>query len=194
MKLELPQRFPGICSNPGQIAQPDSNRRSITVRTGRKPHVTGNQIAGALLSLTRGRTRRKRYLRTPTSATARPNTKEPNISLCREQTCPLIPLIDMKGTRSQVSPKKAGTRSQRILIKRWEEVDFTVPMGSDLPGGRIRDCALKLPAVIREQPPGMRICARRVGPTRPARRHRRAVGRSEKVDMGGRWLRRFARR
>src|SRR5664279_908313 len=72
----------------------------------------------------------------------------------REQTRLLIPLIGMKRSRSQVSPKKADPWSQRIPIKRWKDVDFTVPMRSALPGGRIRDCALKPPVVIRRRPPG----------------------------------------
>jgi hypothetical protein len=194
MKLELPQRFPEICSNPGQTAQPDGNRMSVTVRAGGKLHASGNQLAGALLSLARGRTTCKRHVRPPTGANARPNTREPMTSPFREQTRRLIPLIGMKCSRSQIKPKKAGPGSQRIPIKRWEEVDFTVPMGSALPGGGRRDCALKLPAVIRGRPPGTRVCSCHVARIRPSRPQGRKCGRWEKVDLGGRWLRRFAGR
>ena len=115
-------------------------------------------------------------------------------SLFRELTHSLIPLIDMNCSRSQVSPKKAGPESQRIPIKRWEDVDFTVPMGSAVPGGRIRDCALKPPAVIRGRPPGKPVCSCLAGRIRPPRPKGKKFGRRARVDLGGRWLRRFAGR
>src|ERR1035437_10617560 len=131
-----------------------------------------------------------RALATLESGTAEGNCTWP----CREPKLPLIALISMNCSHARVSQKKGGPRWQRIPIQRWKDVDFIVPMVSALPGGRIRDCALKPPAVIRERPPGTRVCSCLAGRIRPARLLGSKFGRRARVDLGGRGVRRFAGR
>ena len=78
----------------------------------------------------------------------------------------------MNRSRSQVRQPKTSSGPQPIPIIKWEADGFAVAMGSALPGGTTRDCALKSPAVIRGRPPGTTICpglslASRNRPSRP---------------------------
>lgn len=103
----------------------------------------------------------------------RPNTMGPWSPPFRELNHPLIPLISMNCSHSKVRQKKGGPKSQRIPIRRWQNMSFIVPMGNALPGGKSRVCALQSPSVIRGRPPGMASCAVRLTRHWPSSSHGR---------------------
>jgi hypothetical protein len=85
---------------------------------------------------------------------SRPTAEGKGTWSSREPKRPLIPLISMNCSHSKVRQKKGCPRSQRIPIRRWQNMSFIVPIESALPGGKSRVCALESPAVIRGRRPG----------------------------------------
>ena len=86
---------------------------------------------------------------------SRPTAEGKGTWSSREPKRPLIPLISMNCSHSKVRQKKGCPRSQRIPVRRWQNMSFIVPIESALPGGKSRVCALPPPAVIRGRPPGV---------------------------------------